>query len=701
MAQAADKYLHLIDIQTLAGVGPKFANKLYNININNLFDLILHLPLRYLDKTFMPKIADIKQDGNYLVEGKVTAQKTINNNKSTILRVSIDDGSGTIDAVFFNIYHSFIQNFVRGRRVLLFGSVKYDVYNQCYQFVHPEAEFLHNQDQVVLEQFLTPIYPLTDKMPQGSMRKIVKSALTYLEENPIEELLPNKNNPYKLSLQEAILQTHYPKPNADHKELKIEDLDSFKRICFEEIVAYQLVLLSIKRNLLHKQAAIIHYNDNIQQQLLNLLSFKPTNAQLRVFNEITTDLNKAQAMMRLVHGDVGSGKTLVAIMTLAQVATNGAQSVLLAPTELLAIQHFYKINSILSKLNIKVVLLNSSLSKKDKSLVLKDISTGIAQVIIGTHAIFQAGVNYKNLQLAIIDEQHRFGVEQREALLNKAPKDMAMHQIAMTATPIPRTLQLALYSDLDVSIIDELPRGRKPIETAIIHENRKNDVIKRVENICSKGVQVYWVCPLIEESENIDASSAIQIHKLLQEKLPNLNIGLVHGALSSLQKNLVMDRFVKGQINILVATTVIEVGVDVPNASVMIIENADRLGLAQLHQLRGRVGRGGTQSYCLLLHKDVDNNDIARQRLNIMRKTNDGFEIAKQDLILRGPGDIVGTAQSGFNNFKVADVNRDFALVEEARTVAYDLIKTDESLCDRLILRWFSHTMEQNDKFEI
>lgn len=700
MAKTSDKYLHLIDISTLSGVGPKFANKLYNINIKNLFDLILHLPLRYLDKTYMPKIADIKQEGCYLIDAKVSSQKTIVSNKSTILHVCLDDGTGNINAVFFNVYPSFLQNFVRGRRVVIFGNVKYDVFNQYYHFVHPEVEFLYTQDDIVLEKTLTPVYPLTDKIPQGIMRKIVKGALNYLEENPISELLTDKQNPYALSLQDAILQTHYPKPKEDHSETNIESLDSFKRICFEEIVAYQLLLLSLKRNLLHKTASCIPYNDAITQQLLSLLSFKPTNAQLRVFNEIVNDLNKNQAMMRLVHGDVGSGKTLVAIMTLAQVASSGAQSVLLAPTELLAMQHFYKIESILSQLNIKVILLNSSLNKKAKIQALKEISTGEAQVIVGTHALFQDGVNYKNLQLAIIDEQHRFGVEQREALLNKASNNMAMHQLAMTATPIPRTLQLALYSDLDVSIIDELPKGRKPITTAIIHEDRKDEVINRVANICSQGVQVYWVCPLIEESETIKASSAIQIHKLLQEKLPNLNIGLVHGALSSLQKNLVMDKFIKGQTNILVATTVIEVGVDVPNASVMIIENADRLGLAQLHQLRGRVGRGGNQSYCLLLHKDVTDNDIATQRLNIMRKTNDGFEIAKQDLALRGPGDIIGTAQSGFNNFKVADVNRDFSLVEEARAVALDLIKTDESLCDKLIERWFGHTAEQNDKFK-
>lgn len=695
MGTISDAQLKTIDIQSLKGVGPKFSIKLNNLKIFSLFDLILHLPFRYLDKTYMPKIADLKHEGYFLIEASVVGSKSFAGNRSQILKVTLEDETASIDAIFFNAYLSFAQNFVRSRRVVLFGPVKQDPYTLQFTMQHPEVEFLHGNEDIQVEKYLTPIYHLTDKMPQNTMRKIVKAGIDFIEQNNLEELLPEDLNPYKLTLNEAIINTHYPLPQPDHKEQNISLLTSFKRICFEELIAYQLTLLSLKRKVSTLNSYKINYLSEIQNQLLSKLAFKPTNAQLRVFNEIITDLSSDKPMMRLVHGDVGSGKTLVAIMTLLQMAKNGVQSVLLAPTELLALQHFYKINSILNQFGINVVLLNSSLKKNQRQQILSMIKEGSAQVIIGTHAVFQEDVIYKNLYLAIIDEQHRFGIDQRKTLLKKAPKNFAMHQLAMTATPIPRTLQLALYSDLDVSVIDELPKGRKPIQTAIINNDRKNEVIERVKNICNKGVQVYWVCPLIDDNEELDVSSVKNVYQELQQKLPHLNIALIHGELSTIQKNLIMDKFIKGEINILVATTIIEVGVDVPNASVMIIEDAHRLGLAQLHQLRGRVGRGANQSYCLLLYKDNQETDIAKERLLVMKETNDGFLIANKDLQLRGPGEILGKAQSGFNNFKVADVNRDFDLIENSRTVALELVKTNPQLCDKLIYRWFSQYLKQ------
>lgn len=689
MPAVSDQQLKSIEVDTLKGVGPKFAGKLNKLGIFNLFDLVLDLPFRYIDKTHITKVAQVKQEGYVLLDVTVRRSRGYVGSRSKVLKIELEDDSGYLDAVFFNTYPSFAQNFTKQRRLLAFGMAKFNEYTRSYTLQHPEVEFLQFEEKVFPEKHLTPVYHLTEKMPQANMRKIVKEGLSFIEANELEELLDTPSNPYRQSLNEAILRTHYPDPSPDHGPLQVSTLPSFERICFEELVAYQLTLLTLKKELSGLPAARIALNREVQDRLLQLLPFRPTGAQLRTFEEITSDLQSGRPMMRLVHGDVGSGKTLVAIMAMLQMCANGMQSVMMAPTELLAIQHFNNVAGLLGKFGINTVILHSSLKRPQRQETLEMIAFGAAQVIVGTHAVFQQDVSYKNLCLAIIDEHHRFGIDQREALLAKTRQGQAMHQLAMTATPIPKTMQIALYSDLDVSVLDEMPQGRQPIQTALISQDRKNEVIQRVNAICQTGVQVYWVCPMIEEHEELDAGSATATHKELQQALPHLQVGLIHGQLNNNQKKSVMEDFLFGRVNILVATTIIEVGVDVPNASVIVIEDADRLGLAQLHQLRGRVGRGSAQSYCLLLYKEDPENQMAMQRLMVMRQTNDGFEIARQDLKLRGPGEVFGTAQAGFNNFRVADVNRDINLVENARKVALDILKTNEQMCDKLIDRWF------------
>ncbi|MGN1281140.1 MAG: ATP-dependent DNA helicase RecG [Succinivibrio sp.] len=419
------------------------------------------------------------------------------------------------------------------------------------------------------------------------------------------------------------------------------------------------------------------------------MPFELKGAQARAIEDIGNDLSRQTPMIRLLHGDVGTGKTIVAIASCLRVCQSQGQSVVLAPTELLCQQHYKVFEKLLSPLGINVVMLTSSLKGSKRTQTLEDIRNGKAQVIVGTHSVFQADVEYKSLYLAIIDEQHRFGIEQRVALLHKAPKGLTVHQLVMTATPIPRTLQLALFSDLDVSLLDELPKNRKPVTTAVMSDENKDKIISRLKTVCKDGTQVYWVCPNIEENEEENASAQAS-YKYLKHKLPELNIGLIHGQQKIQDRNKIMRDFIDNKISILVATTIIEVGVDVPNASIIIIEGADRLGLAQLHQLRGRVGRGSKESYCILVYKKTESdNEIAMQRLSIMRSTSDGFKIATEDLKLRGPGEVLGNRQAGFDLFRVVDVNRDFQLVEVARKIALTLIKNDLDICKLLIRRWF------------
>lgn len=569
--------------------------------------------------------------------------------------------------------------------------LKRNNYNNSINITQPTITFLNEDDIVETQDRMTPVYHAVEKVPQASIRKTINGILQNLKAMPMQELLPAEHNPFKLSFNEALDLVHYPYPLEDPKAKFLkEKTDAFKRICFEELIAYQLTLLSLKKKNINHKSISLKKESNLISDFLKSLPFTLTNAQLRSFNEISQDLEKDIPMLRLLHGDVGTGKTLVAVLACLQATASKQQCVLLAPTELLAMQHFKKIDDLLKNFGIKTVLITSSVKGSKRTEILEQIKSGEAQVIVGTHSVFQAEVNYHSLALAIIDEQHRFGLDQRLSLLRKAPSGINLHQLVMTATPIPRTLQLALFSDLDVSSLDELPKGRKPIVTAVVSEDKKADIYARLREVCTQGTQVYWVCPNIEETED-DNSSVKTAFKDLKKALPNLKIALLHGQLSSTEKQKIMKGFLEGEYNILVSTTIIEVGVDVPNASIIIIESANKLGLAQLHQLRGRVGRGAKESYCILMYqkKEDDLNPISMQRLNIMKSTNDGFKIATEDLKLRGPGEVLGQKQTGFDLFRIVDVNRDFELIDDARKAAIDIINNDETNTKALITRWF------------
>ncbi|SPT72243.1 ATP-dependent DNA helicase recG [Anaerobiospirillum thomasii] len=675
-------------LTNLKGVGPKFALKFNNLNLYTIYDLIFNMPYRYEDRTVITQIADIKEE-RHSVQLLCTVEG-INNmaaSRAKILKVNVKDDSGRIDLIFFNTYMSFMQNFTRGKKLLILGQAKYDMYGKL-NIMHPEIEFLQHNEDINLSKTLTPVYHLTDKLPQKIMRKCQSEALNLLKLQPFEELLPKPLNPFDLDINQALQLCHNPYPNDNHEPFILELEPFFKRLCYEELIAYQLMLLSFREKLDAKEAPQFNLNHKLNDSLLDSLPFKPTHAQIRVFDEIMQDISQSRPMHRLVHGDVGSGKTLVAIMVALQIAINGAQVALLAPTELLAMQHFFKFNEILQAFNIPIAILHSSQSARERSHALNLIRSGEARIIIGTHSLYQSDVIYNNLACVIIDEQHRFGIDQRLSLMNKAPEGLAAHLLIMTATPIPRTLQLALYSDLDVSTIDELPPNRTPVITTTLQDTRRSELVERVRLLLDKGVQVYWVCPAIDENENSDCVSVNEIYNYLQKQIPDYRVGLLHGKMNNLQKRTIMNEFINGNISILVATTIIEVGVDVPNASVMIIESSQRMGLAQLHQLRGRVGRGSKQSYCILVYSSEAMTEIGSSRLSVMKSTNNGFEIATEDLKLRGPGEVIGNAQSGFNTFKVADVSRDNELINGSRDAAMKIIK-DETLSNKLKQRWF------------
>lgn len=680
------------DIATLKGLGPSYIKSFNNKGIKTLFDILFDFPFKYLDKTKVTKIRDIFPDGNFvLIDAHIVAVHNVLNSRVRLLKVILQDDTGKIEATFFNLYPNQIRNYVQGRRVLAFGSVKLSEYSGARVMAQPTVTFIGDNDPFLPSDRLTPVYHAVEKVPQASIRKIIFGVLDSLKVMSLPEILPSELNPFKLTISQAIELSHRPFPLENPKDKFIlENSAPFKRLCYEELIAYQLTLLFLKRKNSANKALIIPDNKEIKQNFIKSLPFSLTNAQLRSIEEVSSDLEKDKPMLRLLHGDVGSGKTMIAVFAALQVSASGNQCVILAPTELLAQQHYNKIKKLLDPFKVNTVLLTSSVKGSKRDKIVEDIKSGVANVIVGTHSVFQPEISYKSLVLAIIDEQHRFGIDQRIALLHKAPEKITMHQLVMTATPIPRTLQLALFSDLDVSKLDELPAGRKPIVTAVMSDEKKASIIQRLSVVCKEGVQAYWICPNIDADEDENAS-VNEVYKLLKKKLPELKIGLLHGQMAVNDKNKVMKGFLEGKFNILVATTIVEVGVDVPNASIIIIEGADKLGLAQLHQLRGRVGRGSKESYCILVYKKNNemDHDIAMQRLAIMKSTNDGFKIATEDLKLRGPGEVLGEKQKGFDLFKVVDVNRDFELISQAREAAIKLMNSDIDTCKSLIRRWY------------
>jgi len=666
-----------IPIRHLKNIGVLTEQRLTRLGILTVQDLLFHLPMRYQDRTRLFPIGHLKIGQEVLIEGTVNSCE-IKNGKRRILTVILQDFSGMIALKWFHFNPS--QHYQIGEKLRCFGEIKNGL--NCLEVFHPETRRI--ESNTPLENTLTPVYPTTEGLFQPQLRKLIHQALQF----EIPDLLPKELTNGLPSLLESLQIVHSPNPEEKVEELLNGQHPAQQRLALEELLAHHLSLRLSRQNSQHYQAPILIKNSRNIQQFIKTLPFQLTNAQQRVYQEILNDVTKPSPMQRLIQGDVGSGKTIVAALAAFHAIESGLQVAIMSPLELLAEQHFKNFNNWFEKLGIQTTKLIGSLTKKNKEQTLLKIANGEAQIIIGTHALFQESVVFKKLGLIIIDEQHRFGVQQRLALKEKGTfGNNHPHQLIMTATPIPRTLALTLYADLDVSIIDELPPGRTPIKTVAIPISKRSEIIERVAQICSTGRQAYWVCPLIEESEQFDIQAAQVTFEQLHHDLPNLKIGLAHGKLKSKDKDQVMKLFQKGEINVLVATTVIEVGVDVPNASLMIIDNAERLGLSQLHQLRGRVGRGTIESFCVLLYQPPLSN-LAKSRLTILRESQDGFLIAQRDLELRGPGEVLGTRQTGIVKLKVADWQQHHDLIGNIPPIAEKLLQTQPDLVPQLIRRW-------------
>lgn len=660
--------LSAIPLTSLSGVGAKVAEKLEKVGLVSVQDLLFHLPLRYEDRTRIYPIIKLHAGLWAAVQGKVMSADTIFG-KRKMLAVKISDGNGTITLRFFNFTAAMKNNFAEGKTVHAYGEIKRGGYG--LEIVHPDYKFYAPNQKVDVEETLTPVYPTTEGLRQITLRNLTDQALALLDKAAVQELLPSGLYNHQITLAQALHTIHRPPPNINLEQFDEGQHPAQIRLIMEELLAQNLSMLSVRSKGQKDAALPLPDSNKLKQQLLDQLPFSPTNAQSRVVKEIEQDLVQPHPMMRLVQGDVGSGKTLVAAMAALRALEHGYQVALMAPTELLAEQHAINFANWFEPMGIKVGWLAGKLKGKAKETELERIASGEAQMVVGTHALFQEHVKFNHLALVIIDEQHRFGVHQRLELREKGEKQGAFpHQLIMTATPIPRTLAMTAYADLETSVIDELPPGRTPIQTVAIPDTKRDDIIERVRHAClTEGKQAYWVCTLIDESEVLEAQAAADTAEDLQRKLPDVKIGLVHGRMKPAEKQAVMQDFKENKLHLLVATTVIEVGVDVPNSSLMIIENPERLGLAQLHQLRGRVGRGSVASHCVLLYH-APLSKTAQKRLGVLRESNDGFVIAQRDLEIRGPGELLGTKQTGMADFKIADLVRDQRLIPEVQRIA-------------------------------
>ncbi|MDG6784459.1 ATP-dependent DNA helicase RecG [Glaesserella parasuis] len=675
-----------VPLTALSGVGAAISEKLSRIGINNVQDLLFHLPMRYEDRTRITPIADVRPESFATVEGFVQLTE-VQFGRRPILSTTISDGTSKITLKFFNFNAGMKNSLATGVRVKAFGEIKRGRF--MAEIHHPEYQIIRGNQPLELAETLTPIYPTTEGLKQASLRKLTDQALALLERVQVAELLPDEFNPHKYSLKEALQLLHRPPPSVSSELLDKGEHPAQKRLIFEELLAHNLAMQQVRMGVQQHFAEPLCYQTDLKQRFLATLPFQPTNAQSRVTAEIEQDLAKPFPMMRLVQGDVGSGKTLVAALAALLAIDNGKQVALMAPTEILAEQHAHNFANWLRPFGIEVGWLAGKVKGKARTAQLEAIKNGDVQMIIGTHALFQDQVEFHHLALVIIDEQHRFGVHQRLTLREKGAKgDVYPHQLIMTATPIPRTLAMTVYADLDTSIIDELPPGRTPITTVAISEDRRDEVVRRVYQACkNEKRQAYWVCTLIDESEVLEAQAAAAIAEDLQCALPDLRIGLVHGRMKPQEKQAIMAEFKAANIDLLVATTVIEVGVDVPNASLMIIENSERLGLAQLHQLRGRVGRGATASHCVLMYK-APLGKISSKRLQVLRDSQDGFVIAEKDLEIRGPGEVLGTKQTGMAEFKIANLMRDRKMIPLVQSYAKQLTLKYPDTAKQLIRRW-------------
>jgi ATP-dependent DNA helicase RecG len=664
------------------------------LGIEDIFGLVMHLPIRYIDETIVTPIRDIQMGILSQVEAEVIRAEIVYKPKKMLI-VQVKDTSGSLQLRFLHFYPSQMKMFEVGTRIRILGEARHNLF--AFEMIHPQCKLVRVDD--VLPETLTPIYSLV----AGVGQKIVKDAIdkvflhfdlkNYLKDLFLSSIYEKLHLP---NLYESLESIHHPK---DFKEVASHETFSskpYQRIIFDEFLAQQL---SLRSNYLIRRALTatpLKAKNKLTTIFMDKLEFDLTSAQKKVIQEIKNDLEKNHPMQRLLQGDVGSGKTVVATIAALQVIENGSQVAFMAPTEILAEQHYRKLIGWLTPLDIKVAWLTGSQSKKDREISLNMTTSGEAKIVVGTHALFQEHVVFKKLGLSIIDEQHRFGVEQRLALRKKGElnKVIEPHQLMMSATPIPRTLSMSYFADLDVSTIDELPKGREAIVTKLFSEDRRDEILKRVHEVCLAGAQVYWVCPLIEESELLQLQTAEATFLNMKSHFKDLKVGLVHGRMKSSEKQKVMSDFVKGDIQLLVATTVIEVGVDVPNATLMVIENAERMGLSQLHQLRGRVGRGSLKSTCILLFQRKL-SVLARQRLKVIFENTDGFIIAQEDLNIRGPGEFLGVRQSGVPMLRIANLNRDFKLLEEAKTIADQLLEDYPEASHLHLKRWLTHANER------
>ena len=690
MALEAISRLSQVPLTTLKGVGPSLAEKLEKIGLLSVQDMLFHLPLRYEDKTRVTTVRDLLVGTSTNIIGEIIDNQ-LTQGKRRMMVVTLHDGTGSIQLCFFSFSASQKHSLAIGKTIRCYGEVKRGP--RGYQIVHPEYKSLDDDRTLTaVEETLTPVYPSTDGLRQVSLRSLTEQSLIRLQRGQVEELLPPDIFNEQYSLSEALTIIHRPPPDVSVEQLEQGRHPAQQRLIKEELLAHNLSMLKLRQNSDVHDAISLSGDDKVNQKFLNALPFSPTNAQARVVNEIKADLAKAQPMMRLVQGDVGSGKTLVAALAALTAISQGYQVALMAPTEILAEQHAINFANWFTPLDINVGWLAGKTKAKAKRLALEQIASGEMQMVIGTHALFQADVVFKNLVLVVIDEQHKFGVHQRLTLREKGIfENKYPHQLIMTATPIPRTLAMTAYADLDTSVIDELPPGRTPINTVALPDLRRGDVIERIRQGCvNDGRQAYWVCTLIEESEVLQCQAAEDTALLLQEQLPELKVGLVHGRMKAIEKQEIMDAFKAGDLHLLIATTVIEVGVDVPNSSLMVIENPERLGLAQLHQLRGRVGRGSVASFCVLLYK-APLSKTATKRLAVLRESNDGFVIAEKDLEIRGAGELLGTRQTGLALLKIADLVRDGYLIPEIKQQAYLLSRQQPECAQALIQRWLGN----------
>lgn len=668
-------------VHQLQGVGNAAAALLEKLNIFNTDDLLFHLPRDYEDRSTIIPMNQLSVGRSYLLEGIVKGVD-FPPGKRKSMAVLLDDDFGKVTLRFYHIYKGITDRCKLGNRLRIFGEVR--VGARGLEMYHPELQVI-TEDTPLPQTQLTAIYPATEGLTQPKIRDYIQQALAQYSDH-LPELLPAKfSNGY--ALKQALEYIHHPPVNANMLQLAQGSHPAQQRLIFEELVAHQISLLTRRAFIQQVEAPSFAPSKTYAKQLLASLAFEMTGAQKRVSREIAQDLRTNKPMLRLVQGDVGAGKTLVAGVAACHALEEGWQVALMAPTEILAEQHYLNFKRWFEPLGLNVAWLSGKQKGKARAAAEQVIRDGSAHLVIGTHALFQENVEFAKLGLVIIDEQHRFGVDQRLALRNKGLDGMSPHQLVMTATPIPRTLAMSAYGDLDTSVIDELPPGRTPIQTVTIPLDRREEVLQRIASNCAEGKQAYWVCTLVEQSETLDAQAAEATFAEIRERFPALNIGLVHGKMKADEKQAVMQQFKNNELQLLIATTVIEVGVDVPNASIMVIENAERLGLSQLHQLRGRVGRGAKASFCALLYKHPLSQN-GQERLRIMRETNDGFMIAEKDLELRGPGELLGTKQTGDMNFRVAKLERDDHLLNQAHYVAQQMLKDYPDQAEALLQRW-------------